>query len=84
MENELSPLSSVYNSCARDDTKSSSNVHRFKVSSLNPAEQKACEFIGVSEGYLAREVSCHGSKKVGGNHNNAVLRRPNQHLDLNL
>ncbi|CAB4017489.1 helicase POLQ-like [Paramuricea clavata] len=34
-----------------------------QVSSLNSAEQKACEFIGVSEGYLTRQVSSNGSKK---------------------
>ena len=36
----------------------------FKVSSLSTVEQKACEFIGVTEGYLCSKVSGHGSKKV--------------------
>ncbi len=40
----------------------------FKVSSLDSAERKACEFIGVSEGYLSRQVSSNTSKKVCGFH----------------
>lgn len=39
-------------------------VQCFQVSSLNSVEQKAGEFIGVSEGYLCRKVSGHVSKKV--------------------
>ena len=35
------------------------------MSSLNSVEQKACDFIGVSEAYLVKQVSSNGSIKVG-------------------